>query len=431
MHTKLRTLAFFVLTIVIVPIFVSAQTASDVVARRTALEQQLNQLEAEIKTQETFLQEKQQEHASLERDISILNANINKAKLSIKARTIEINNLTDDINSKTVTITSLGQKIDREMESLAELLRKTNEIDRYSLPEMVLANKTISDFFSDIESFNFISQSLQSSFAELKDTKQNTEEQKANLEAKRQEKLDLKRIQELEQKKIMAQEKEKQNLLAITKGKESEYQKIIKQKAQSATTIRNELFTLIGSTAIPFEKALEYANTASKKTGVRAAMILGIIAEESNLGENVGKGNWRIDMKDPRDTVPFKDICSRLGLDPDKMPVSKKAWYGWGGAMGPAQFIPSTWILFEKRIAEATGHSTPNPWDPGDAFMATAILMKDNGAAKGTYSAERLAAIRYLAGWANAQKAAYAFYGDDVMALASKYQKQIDILQNN
>jgi len=419
------------LVAVLAPFVLFAQTSIDVVARRTALEQQLDQIENEIKTQETFLQQKQQEHASLERDISILNANINKAKLSIKARTIEINNLTDDINGKAMTITSLGRKMDREMESLAEFLRKTNEIDRYSLPEMILANKTISDFFSDVESFSSINQSLRDSFSELRSTKQNTEEEKANLEAKRQEKLDLKRIQELEQKKIMAQEKEKQNLLAITKGKESEYQKIIKKKAESATAIRNELFTLIGSTAIPFEKALEYANLAGKKMGVRTAVILGIIAEESNLGENVGKGNWRIDMKDPRDTVPFKDICSRLGLDPDKMPVSKKAWYGYGGAMGPAQFIPSTWILFEKRIAEATGHNPPNPWNPEDAFMATAILMKDNGANKQTYAAERLAAIRYLAGWANASKKAYAFYGDDVMELAAKSQRQIDILRNN
>ena len=55
----------------------------------------------------------------------------------------------------------------------------------------------------------------------------------------------------------------------------------------------------------------------------------------------------------------------------------------------------------------------------------------DNGADKGTLVAERLAALRYLAGWTNATKKAYAFYGDDVMELAAKYQKQIDILNNS
>ena len=96
--------------------------------------------------------------------------------------------------------------------------------------------------------------------------------------------------------------------------------------------------------------------------------------------------------------------------------------------MGPAQFIPSTWVLYKDRIAKMTGQNPPNPWSPRTAVFATAILMMDNGADAGTKASERLAALRYLAGWKNASKAAYAFYGDDVMDLAAKFQSQIDIL---
>jgi membrane-bound lytic murein transglycosylase B len=99
--------------------------------------------------------------------------------------------------------------------------------------------------------------------------------------------------------------------------------------------------------------------------------------------------------------------------------------------MGPAQFIPSTWVLYEDRVARITGNNPANPWEPEDAFTAAAVLLMDNGANKKTRSAERLAALRYLAGWTNATKAAYAFYGDDVMELADKYQSQIDILQRS
>ena len=52
----------------------------------------------------------------------------------------------------------------------------------------------------------------------------------------------------------------------------------------------------------------------------------------------------------------------------------------------------------------------------------------DNGADRGSVSAERLAALRYFAGWRNAEKASYSFYGDEVMELTAKYQRQIDIL---
>jgi membrane-bound lytic murein transglycosylase B len=97
--------------------------------------------------------------------------------------------------------------------------------------------------------------------------------------------------------------------------------------------------------------------------------------------------------------------------------------------MGPAQFIPSTWVLYEDKISKLTGHNPPNPWDPEDAFMGSAIYLKDSGAAKKTVAAERYAALCYLAGCKNATKKAYQFYADDVMELADKYQKQINIIK--
>ena len=175
---------------------------------------------------------------------------------------------------------------------------------------------------------------------------------------------------------------------------------------------------------------------------MRPAFLLGVIAEESNLGENVGTGNWKTDLYEcyqsigyytsaEKQKAAFLKLTADLGLNPDTLPVSRKPWYGCGGAMGPAQFMPTTWALYVDRIAKATGHNPPSPWDNGDAFMASAILLMDNGADKGTAYSERLAALRYLAGWKNAEKPAYSFYGDDVMALSAKYQKLIDILQSS
>ena len=232
-------------------------------------------------------------------------------------------------------------------------------------------------------------------------------------------------------------EAERQRLVDITKGVETVYQNIISAKQRTAAQIRAELFTLRGSAAIPFGEALALANIASQKTGVRPAFILGVIAQESKLGENIGQCNlpedppkykWQNIMKAPRDTVPYLTITSSLGLDPDLMPLSCAPGYGWGGAMGPAQFIPSTWILYKDRIAKLTGKNPPNPWFPGDAFVASALLLGDNGADRGGRAWERLAALRYFAGWKNAEKPAYAFYGDGVMDLTDKYQQQINIL---
>lgn len=415
---------------------------ADVSARRAQLEEDLKKLEAEIGAQEVLLKDKQRERVSYERDVAILEAQIQKAKLSIRARDIAISKLNQDIGGKEAVIGDLNQKLEREKQSLSQLLRKTNEIDNISLVEIVLGTKNLSDFFEDIDSFDSIKIALNESFRKIEDTKNNTESQKRALQNKHQEELELREIQRLQKVKIEKQEKEKQVIVDATKGVEAEYQKLIKSKEKNAAQIRSELFALRGSAAIPFEQALELANIASAKTGVRPAFILGVIAEESNLGENVGTGNWKDDLYEcyksigyytsaEKQKAAFLKITADLGLNPDTLPVSKRPWYGCGGAMGPAQFMPTTWTLYVDRIAKAVGHNPPNPWDNNDAFTASAILLMDNGADKGTAYSERLAALRYLAGWKNAEKPAYAFYGDDVMALAEKYQKLIDILQSS
>ncbi|MEK7192570.1 MAG: lytic murein transglycosylase, partial [Patescibacteria group bacterium] len=397
-------------------------------AKRAELEANLANIEKEIETQRLLLSSKQKESVSLGRDISILNTQIKKSELAIKGRTLSIQKLSEDIASKKGKIGELSEQMTKDQSSLSEFTRERAKLDDSSFFELLLQQENLSQFLSDADQFGMVESSLHDLLDEIKDTKQSTEEAKTALEEKKTEELELKGIQELEKRRTAEKNTEKQKILKDSKGKEKEYQKILASREADAAAIRSALFQLSGTTAIPFGVALEYANFASQKTGIRPAFLLGIIAEETNLGENIGKGNWLVDMHPTRDRPVFEQITSKLGLDPNKMPVSKKAWYGWGGAMGPAQFIPSTWVLYESRVAQVLGKSVVSPWDPKDAFTASAILLTDNGAVNGNYASERLAALRYLAGWKNATKSAYAFYGDDVMGLASKFERQIDIL---
>lgn len=434
--------------LVLAPFLLLAQTVdpSLVGERRAELEAELALLESQIEGFRGVIQEKQKERTSLERDVAILDAQIEKSRLEIRARNLTIGKLTNSIGEKSALITSLDQKIESEKTSLAELLRKVHELDQTSLVELMLSYETLSDFFVDFDNFDTVQVALQFSFGEIRRTQAVAGEERTSLEERKTEEVQLRTLQELEKQRTEQREAEKQSILKVTKGQEAEYQKVLSSRERDAAKIRTELFLLQGSAAIPFEKAVEYANTAFQFTGVRPAFILGVIAQESNLGENVGqclltnqpkKGDGKgINtgrtfhgvMKPDRDVDVFVRITQELGLDPFSMVVSCPPGYGYGGAMGPAQFIPSTWILYKDKIAELSGQHPPNPWDPRTAFIASAVLLKENGAAAGTYQAERLAALRYFAGWGNANKSAYAFYGDDVMALAQKYQNQIDII---
>ena len=169
-------------------------------------------------------------------------------------------------------------------------------------------------------------------------------------------------LKSLKKKQVESNQKEKNTLLAITKNQETEYKKVLATREKEAASIRARLFDLRDTGSISFGQAYDYALTASKATGVRPAMILAILMQESSLGTNVGacyvtnnqtgdginaKTNAYVAkvMSPTRDVPVFLRILSDLGSDQTKAVVSCPLSYGWGGAMGPAQFIPSNWAL--------------------------------------------------------------------------------------
>lgn len=399
---------------------------------REKLRSQLQDVQKDINKQETKLQNKRQERRSLERDVEILEAEIHKARLKIKKHDIEIRNLSDDIASKQERIKQLNNKIDRLKESLAQLVRRRARVDDMSFVELALSNQSVSQFFRDIGAIKSLNSAMQSAFAQLRTTRAQAEEKKTSLADRKTQVANARAAIAAEKEKIENKEAEKEELLSVAKSKERTYKQVLQQKKQKAQEIRNRLFALRNSEAIPFGRALRFARDVSGRTGVRPAFLLAILRQESNLGKNVGTCNrpqdpesksWRNIMKPSRDIQPYKKITSKLGLDPDTQPLSCPYGNGWGGAMGPSQFIPSTWLLYEDRIANALGVQTPNPWKPKHAFMASGIYLSDLGADSGGYSAEKRAALKYYAG-SNWQSPNVQFYGEEVM------QKARDIQQN-
>ncbi len=421
------------------PLSLGAQSGNAVTEREVQLRAELLIVEAEIKQQQEILKAKQRESVSLERDVAILNAEIAKAKLSIKAKNLTIERLGKDIGTKTEKIGVLEEKIEKSKESLAKLIRKSNESDAYSVPEILLSNKDFSEFFAEMDSFTAVQRSINVFFEDIKASKETTETEREQLAERKRQETDARKAIEGEQRTIERAEGEKKKLLSFSRSEEKAYQSVLSDREKKAAQIRTALFQLRDSAAIPFGTALQYANEAEATTGVRAAFILAILTQETNLGENVGTCNrpgdppskhWREIMKPSRDHAPYLRITSALGLDPEIMPLSCPWQGGWGGAMGPSQFIPSTWEIYATKVANALGKSVASPWEPKDAFTASAFYLKDLGAARGGYSAEREAALRYYAGGAW-KKPANAFYGNQVMQKATNIQENmIDPLQN-
>lgn len=429
------------MSVCVYPLISSAETVDE---REARLKAELAQVEKEIAAQQAILQDKQRETSSIERDIAILNARIKEQQLKIQARNIEIQRLGRDINLKNETIGELNAKVDRSKESLSQIIRKANEIDEYSLVEMVLSNENVSDFFADIDSYDSIKLAMQTSFEEIKTTKNQTEAEKTALAQQQNQETDARKSIEQEKAKVEKDEDQKQELLAINKDQERTYQAVLAERQKKAAEIRAALFALRDTASIQFGQALEYANEAFKLTGVRPAFLLGILKQESNIGQNVGScvisnlttgetqsvNSGKVfpnGIHPTRDLPILQTIVNGLGRDPLSTKVSCPLSVGYGGAMGPAQFIPSTWEAYIPRLQQMFG-TYPDPWNPRHAFTASALFLADLGAARGGYSAEHEAAARYYAGgnWATLGQG----YANSVMNHADTIQTtMIDPLQ--
>jgi hypothetical protein len=450
-YARLFLVLSTILSLVGQPVF--AETEAE---RKARLEAELQNVEQQILKQEVLVEEKQTERQTLERDVNLLDAQIKKARLGIQARGLAIEQLEDQIVDKEGVIGVLSERLATQRKSLAQLIRKTQEIDDYSLIEILLGKKHFSYFFEDLESFHAIKASLNESLDLLKEIKTDTEGQKISLIEKQLSEEEMKRVQEAEKKAIEAREAEKEKILHVTKGEENAYKELLASQKKTAAQLRAQLFSLLGDSGqIPFPEAVALATLAGDLTGVSPALLLAVVEQESNYGSHTGSclvGDIRAGksvMHPERDAPVFMAIADILGFDADTQRVScpimrsNGTRIGWGGAMGPLQFIPSTWAMYggivksgtgwvydksSDRIRSLTGKSlASNPFNKQDAFMAAALLLRDNGAG-GTYATDRLAALRYYAGWGGASRPENQFYGDGVMARKARLEGDIATL---
>ena len=450
---KGRSFAVFLCLVLLTP-YLAVHAETDV-ERKARLEAELQVVERQILTQQRLVEDKRGERQSLERDMTVIEGEIKEVQLGIQARSIAIEQLSDQVSEKQIVLGILENKLEGQQNSLADLVRKSDRLDDYSLVEVMLSKENFSDFFSDVATYTNLKESINESLEILKGIKEDTYSEKDQLEGKHETEAEMKRIQELEREHIKAKEAQKGKILKVTKGEEKEYQALLSSQQRTAAQLRNALFQLLGGGGgISFPEAVRLAKYAGGVTGVPAETILAILEQETNIGQNLGsclfsdQTHGKAVMHPTRDEPVFFAIAGALGFDPYSRTVSCPIYQGgervgWGGAMGPSQFIPSTWAMYggfvnaggtwvydsgSDRIRQVTGSgSASNPFNNQDAFIATALLMRDNGA-DGSTGGDRLAALRYYSGWGGASNPANAFYGEQVIQRKLRLKEEIRII---
>ncbi|MEY3471108.1 MAG: hypothetical protein RLZZ223_458, partial [Candidatus Parcubacteria bacterium] len=178
---------------------------------------------------------------------------------------------------------------------------------------------------------------------------------------------------------------------------------------------------------------LASANSARLGNKIRPEYLVGVMKIESGLGGNVGRSFYKDSLSGcaaregnttklnyTKEEQSFEKITSSLGL-PLTQPVSGcpyPKYIGTGGAMGPAQIMPATWLGYEPKLRSLKGGSV-NPWSIEDAMLAMGMVLLGkvgNQNIAGNDELERRAALCYLGG-CNVKN---MWYADSVLREASR-----------
>jgi hypothetical protein len=385
-----------------------------------------DELTEEEKEQQEEYEEKKEKYEDkvekVEAQKSSLQGNLNVVQQSLGATKRTIDMVISDIEAKEADIDrhdaqiqSLNGQILLYQRSLAETMRNVYYAQNGRTFSSVIENNDgMQRFMGKTDDLGSLRSKIVEMVQQVQSTKDLQEQKKNELAALKSEK-----------EKLLEEHKEKESdLLAQSVAVQTEIVKVDTTLADlnaKLSAVESKLSSLLGE-SFSTDDIVEAAKFASKKTGVRKSFILGMLVVETDLGRFTGGCTYKQSKMGDKNLEIFKRICKDLDYDYKKQKVSCALSYGIGGAMGVAQFMPTTWVGYESKIKSYTGNSPANPWSLTDGVMAMAIKLANDGASseKGEYDAAR----RYYCG-SNINRTVCKQYGNKVKYWAENYKDRL------
>ena len=381
--------------------------ASDLTPEEEKIKKEREKAEDKIENYTKKIKKEEKAKQEKEQVANIIKGDINEISKDITNIQGQINRTEETLNDLKKKIEKIEENIRFGKKKMATVIRKMNR-QKIDLKMTILDdNKGLGEYIKSRDVMESLQRSILKNLKELKEQRRALEKVKEE-KAEVREKLDS-------QKSGLAREKVKKNWLLGEKNKEiSEHVAKIKGIQRKIDKLNSVLSGFLGESfnTNDIVKAVKFA---SKKTGVRKEFLMAMLDKETDLGRFTGGCTYKNTRIRDYDKKIFKDICKSLGYNYKKKKISCSLSYGYGGAMGVAQFMPTTWMGYKNRIASLTGHRTPNPWSLGDGIVAMALYLKDKGGDR--KSGEYEAAARYYCG-GNWKRSVCYNYADTVKSWA-------------
>jgi membrane-bound lytic murein transglycosylase B len=349
-----------------------------------------------------------------EKELQQSQASLSVTQSQINATANQIDKTEEEISRKEKELENLKTKIALNKKILTAYTQEMQISDQDMSWALKLSSQNFSQYFQNFDQVLNAKEKLLAIMNEIKEDKEKTEVVKEELAEKKEEHEELLAVKQSEKNVIVADINETKLTISQLQAKMSK--------------LRSTLSKFLGS-SYDMDDVVDAVKYADKKTGVRKEFLFAMLDKETDLGRFTGgcyydKGSNPVKkhMKSA-DKTEFIKLMDELGYGKNDKKLSCWPGYGYGGAMGIAQFMPSTWIGYKSSIASMTGNKPANPWRLEDGVMGMALKLKKAGADK--KSKEHYAAKLYYCGgpsspyWSTKCEA----YADTVVSWSKGYDE--------
>jgi murein DD-endopeptidase MepM/ murein hydrolase activator NlpD len=244
----------FLLICLIVPYIVQASIIDILKDKIQSNTDAVKKIDEEIKIYQKELENTATKARVLSDDIKVLTNTKKKLEGDLSTTEKNIQSTTKTINQIENEITEKEEKIIRNRSVLLTMLQKLWQEPQGSVLEAFLADQTLSsigEYFEHTEKFEA---EIQNQIRELLDLKNELALRKTGIEAKKKSLAELKVDLSGKKQSVAETERQKNNLLTVTKNQQSNYQKVLTDKIRQKEQFEKEIFSYESELKLTIDK---------------------------------------------------------------------------------------------------------------------------------------------------------------------------------
>lgn len=201
----------------------------------------LGDIEREIAKYEAELQVVGAEKTTLQSAINRLETERKKVNAEISKTEALISSTDLEINKLILEITRTEDDIELTASAIGQIIRSQYQAEQQSLIEMLLKNERLSEFWTEIDTFDSIKNEMAAKVATLDQLQTVLEERRSQNESKRDELGNLKDQYTNQNEVLVNSRAEQSELLSATQNEEAQYQALLAEQEAAREEIRREL----------------------------------------------------------------------------------------------------------------------------------------------------------------------------------------------